>query len=971
MKLIPSTRLPRTVYRRAMRVGALVLALCFPQFASVHAAAGQQNAAPSIDVQASAVPASAPDIDIYPDGLPFYDQQVGKLSSVETVSVLNSGTATLTISSIVASAGFSATNNCGGSVAPGQSCAVSIRFKPTAVGPATGTLKFVDNAPGSPQIVTLNGNGVSTGVVMLPSSLTFDAQPVGVASNALNVVVTNTTGAAIALSSVTASSGFTESNFCGTTIGPTPQKSCVISVTFKPGGTGTTNGTLTLVDGAGTQILPLSGIGANTSITLTPPSLSMGSLTVGKSSVTKTSTVANVGGTPVSLVSIIASGDYRQTNNCPAVLGVGASCTLNVTFTPSASGNRAGRVTLNDTDPGNLQTLILTGTGVTPVTTVTIKPKVASLTVTGTQQFQAFISGVISSDVTWFVDGIAGGNSTVGTISTAGLYTPPSTAGSHTVKAVSVADKTQNGVAPVVVTNYAGTFTYHNDLARTGANTNETVLNTGNVNASQFGKLFSYPLDGKPFAQPLYVPNVNISGQGNHNVVLVATEHDGVYALDADGLSSTPLWYDSFVNPAAGITTVSIGPTGPVDIVCDSMFPEVGITGTPVIDPATNTMYLIARTKETSGSVTDFVQRLHAIDITSGAEKPNSPVVIQASVKGMGQGNDSNGDVNFDPLGENQRSGLVLLNGVVYIAWASFCDPAVYHGWLMGYDANTLQQTTVFNTTPDGWAGGIWAAGAAPAVDASGNLFFSTGNGTFDADFSGPDYADSVLKMTTTGGQLALADHFTPYDQYFLNAQDLDLGSTGVIVLPDQPEPPTHLLLAGSKEGTIYILDRDNMGGFNDIDNSQIVESVPHAVGKAATGEVGMWPLPSYWQNQIYYVVRGDVPKAFRLFNGQLSDTPISKGKNTFGWAAASPTVSANGNSNGIVWFTYEPTPKNLLTAVLYAYDAANLSVQLYNSSINPGDKLGNSLQFAVPTVANGKVYVGSVNELDVFGLLP
>lgn len=916
-------------------------------------------------------PASSPIIDIYPDGLPFYDQQIGKLSPAETINILNSGSTTITFSKIVASTGFSSATTCSTSLLPGQACTVSVRFKPTVAGPVSGALQLNDNVPGSPQIVKLTGNGVPDPVVMQPATLTFNPQPVGVPSSPLNVVVTNTSGAPITLSGIGASSGFTQTNSCSTTFAPSPAKSCVISVIFKPGTTGPINGTVTLTDSAGTQTLAISGTGAARGITFTPSSLSMGNVTLGNSSLTRTSTVTNSGTTPISLVSIIASGDYSQTNNCPAVLQAGSACTLSVTFTPSASGTRSGRVTLNDTDPTNLQTLTLTGNGVSPVTTVTIAPRVASLTATSTQQFQAFINGVVSSDVTWYVDGVLGGNSNIGTISASGLYTPPNAAGSHTVAAVSNADQTQRAKAPLVVTDYAGTFTYHNDLARTGANSNETVLNTGNVNSSQFGKLFTYQLDGKPFAQPLYVANLNIPGQGTHNVVYVATEHDGLYAFDADGRTSTPLWYDSFINPAAGITTVSIGTSGTVDLLCDSMFPEVGITGTPVIDPATNTIYLIARTKEVSGGVTNFVQRLHAIDITTGAERPNSPVIIRASVPGAGLGSDSNGNVAFDPLMENQRSGLVFLNGVIYIGWASFCDPTVYHGWLMAYDPSTLQQISVFNTTPDGWAGGIWASGAAPAADSQGNLYFSTGNGTFDGNFGGPDLADSVLRVTNTGGQLAVADYFTPYDQYFLTAQDLDLGSTGVIVLPDQPNPPTHLLLAGSKEGTAYILDRDNMGGFNSVDNSQAVDSIPHIVGKPATGEVGMWPLPCYWQNQVYYVNRGDVPKAFRFFNGQLSDVPVSKGKTSFGWAGGSPTVSSNGNSNGIVWFTYEPTPKYNLTAVLYAYDAANLAVQLYNSSINAGDKLGNALQFAVPTVANGKVYVGSVNELDVFGLLP
>ena len=969
MRVTSSTDSFATLSRELLRAGTLVVLLCL-----VHLGIGGQAAAQktrSLGGASEGAPSSTPALDIDPVGLPFYDQQVGKASPAETVTVRNSGTTTINFKKIVASSGFSAATTCTASLPPGQTCSVNVRFKPTALGAATGTLQFTDNASGSPQVIQLTGNGVTDAIVMQPASVTFSPQPIGITSNPLNVVVTNTSGAGISLTSITASSGFSQTNSCGTTIAPTPAKSCVISVTFTPGTSGEIDGTLTLADSAGSQTLALTGTGSAPGIALTPPGLSMGNVTLGNSSAPKTATVTNTGTKAVSLVSIIASGDYSQTNNCPAILASGAACTLSITFAPSASGTRSGRVTLNDSDPSNLQTLTLTGKGVNPTTTVTIKPRVASVTTTATQQFQAFINGVGSPDVTWYVDGVAGGNSTVGTISDSGLYTPPSNPGQHIITAVSDADQTQHGQVPVTVTNFAGTFTFHNDPARTGANTNETVLTTGNVNPSQFGKLFSYPLDGKPFAQPLYVANLNIPGQGVHNVVFVATEHDGVYAFDADGRVSAPLWYDSFINPAAGVTTVSIGESGQLDIICDSMFPEVGITGTPVIDPATNTMYLIARTKEVSGGVTNFVQRLHALDITTGAERPNSPVTIQASFQGLGPGGDMNGNVVFDPLLQNQRSGLVLLNGVVYVAWASFCDPDVYHGWLMGYDANTLQQTTVFNTTPDGWAGGIWASGAAPAVDSSGNMYFSTGNGTFDANFGGPDYADSVLRMTNLNGQLSVADYFTPYDQYFLNSQDLDLGSTGVIVLPDQPNPPSHLLLAGSKEGTIYILDRDNLGGFNSVDNSQAVESIPHAVGKAKTGEVGMWPLACYWQNQIYYVVTGDVPKAFRFFNGQLSDVPISKGKTSFGWAAGSPTVSSNGNTNGIVWFTYEPTPRYNLTAVLYAYDAANLSVQLYNSSINAGDKLGNSLQFAVPTVANGKVYVGSVNELDVFGLLP
>jgi hypothetical protein len=426
------------------------------------------------------------------------------------------------------------------------------------------------------------------------------------------------------------------------------------------------------------------------------------------------------------------------------------------------------------------------------------------------------------------------------------------------------------------------------------------------------------------------------------------------------------LWQASFINAAAGVTTPTVGDSGTVDIPCDSMSPEVGITGTPVIDRPNNTMYLVARTKEVSGSTTSFVQRLHALDITSGNERPNSPVTIQAKAPGNGVGSDGQGNVLFDPLTNNQRPGLLLLNGTVYIAWASFCDPRSYHGWLMGYDEKSLQQLTVFTTTPNGSRGGIWGSGAAPAADVNGNIYFSTGNGTFDGNLAGKNYSESILKLSTGGGSLSLVDYFAPFNQYFITPADLDLGSGGVILIPDQSSVPTHLLVGGGKQGTIYLLNRDNMGQSNSSNDNQIVSYLVHAAGGASAGD-GIWPTGAYWQHQIYYVGTGDQPKAYRLYNGQLSTSPVSQAATFFGYPGGLPAVSSEQAKNGIVWVVWEQTVQQG-HAVLYAFDAADLSVRLYAST---GVGTGLGIQFGIPTVANGKVYVGTAGELDVFGLLP
>ena len=496
-------------------------------------------------------------------------------------------------------------------------------------------------------------------------------------------------------------------------------------------------------------------------------------------------------------------------------------------------------------------------------------------------------------------------------------------------------------------------LTYQYDLARDGANKNESVLTPANVNANQFGKLFSYPVDGVLYGQPLYLPNVTIPQKGVHDVVYAATEHDSVYAFDADNNSSAnsaPLWQVNFLNPAAGVTTVPYQDTG-----CSQITPELGITSTPVIDPQSGTIYVVAMTKEVSGSNTNYVQRLHALDVTTGAERPGSPVLVQASVPGMGEGGST---IVFRAENYKQRAGLLLLNGTLYTAWASHCDIGEYHGWLIAYDAKTLNQTAVYNNTPNGNEASFWAGGAAPAVDSSGNIYLVGGNGTFDAMAKGPDVGESYLKLSTNGG-LALADFFTPYNYATLNPQDLDVGSAGVALLGDEAgsSQHPHLMAGAGKEGRIYLLDRDNLGKLNAGSDSQIVQSLAGAIG-------GLFGNPAYFNKTIYLCGSGDNLKAFPISSAHMATSPSSKSQESFGFPGCVPTISANGTANAVVWILES-------SGALHAYNASNLATELYNSNQNKSrDALGAAVKFSIPTVVNGKVYAGTQNALVVYGLL-
>ncbi len=502
-------------------------------------------------------------------------------------------------------------------------------------------------------------------------------------------------------------------------------------------------------------------------------------------------------------------------------------------------------------------------------------------------------------------------------------------------------------------------LTYHNDNARTGRNTNETTLTLANVGTNNFGVLFTYAVDGYVYAQPLILSGVAIPSNGVHNVVYVATEHDSVYAFDADsntGSNAVPLWQVSFINPSAGITTVPNG-----DVSCNDLVPEVGITSTPVIDPVTGTIYVEAKTEEVTSNGTNCVHRLQALDVTTGAEKFGGPVLIQPSVPGTGEGNDGLGNVPFDPLTQFTRTGLLLNNGVVYFAYAAHCDNHPYHGWLLGFDAATLATNALFNTTPNGVAGGVWESGDGPASDTDGNLYVATGNGTFDP--TNGNYGDTLLRISTSNS-LMVADSFTPHNQQDLFDNDNDLGSGGVLLLPDEAGSVAHphLAVCAGKEGTVYLVDRDNMGTFNAVDDTQIVQSLPGLIGAC-------FDAPAYFNNTLYYGGVGDVIKAFTVTNASIASTPSSQGSGSYGFPGATVSISANGTNDAIAWTIQADAYSGSGPSVLHAYNAADVSRELYNSSqAGSRDVLGGAVKFTVPTVANGKVYVGTETSLAVLG---
>jgi len=599
---------------------------------------------------------------------------------------------------------------------------------------------------------------------------------------------------------------------------------------------------------------------------------------------------------------------------------------------------------------------------------VSIQPSQVGLTTSQVQTFSAAVTGTSNTAVTWAVDGIAGGNATSGTITATGTYTPPIAAGVHTISATSVADSTESASATAGITDLLGVLTQRYDAARTGENLSEYAL-TASVLATPgaFGKRFSCTIsDGPITAQPLYVANLAIGG-GTHNVLFVATQNNTIYAFDADASACT-IYRTANLDPAGSVPT----PNGGDQYDGDIRGPY-GIYSTPVIDPVGGVLYAVASTFD-NGSALNY--RLHAVSLATGADQL-TPVVIGATVSG----------VVFDPSVHLQRPALLLSGSSVFVSFGSYGDDWTYYGWVMGYDKTSLSQVAAFNSAPhssEGTGAGIWMGGAGPAADSTGAIYFSTGNGPFNAANTLPpvaphdNFGDTLLKLT---GTLALADFFTPASQGNLDSNDLDFGSGGVMVLPDGAGSAAHpnLAIASDKESNLYVVDRGNLGRYNSAQNTNL--RTVQVNGAGGTASTGIFGTASYWNGNVYIGAVSDNLKAYSLSSilatAYPGPSPSSQSQETFDYPGTNVAISAAGagatsavawaldtSANGTDGASFGP-------AILRAYDATNLATTLWSSSAKGTDTAGNAVKFALPTVANGKVYVAGPTGVTVYGLLP
>jgi Immunoglobulin I-set domain len=611
--------------------------------------------------------------------------------------------------------------------------------------------------------------------------------------------------------------------------------------------------------------------------------------------------------------------------------------------------NSAGSVTSTSA------TLTVSSTPVAP--SITQQPSNQTVTVGQTATFAVVASGTATLTYQWQK------GATPITGATSASYTTPVTSlsdsGSQFQVVVSNAVGNATSNAATLTVNAASTvdvLTYHNDIARTGQNLNETILTASNVNSATFGKIGFYSVDGLVDAEPLYASSVAVPSNGAHNLLIVPTEHDSVYAFDAD--TGTVIWKVSMLK--AGEHTSDTRSCGQVS-------PEIGVTSTPVIDRTrgpNGTIYVVAMSKDSSGH---YHQRLHALDLALGTELFSGPKEIQATYPGTGDNSDGT-NVIFDPAQYKERVGLLLMNGVVYTGWASHCDARPYTGWIMAYDASTLAQTSVLNITPNGNEGALWMAGAGLAADNSGNIFFLDANGEFDTTLtaggfpSSGDYGNAFMKLSTSSG-LAVSDYFEMDNQSQENSTDTDLGSGGTIVLPDLSDGAghtLHLAVGAGKDTNLYVVNRDGMGKFKS-NNSGVYQQLSGALPG------GVWAMPAYFNNTIYYGSVGSPILAFTITNARLSNAATAHTANSFGYPGATPSVSANGASNGIVWASENTSP-----GVLHAYNASNLN-ELYNSNQASGgrDQFGAANKYITPMIVNGRVFLGTTNGVAVFGLLP
>jgi PQQ-like domain len=529
---------------------------------------------------------------------------------------------------------------------------------------------------------------------------------------------------------------------------------------------------------------------------------------------------------------------------------------------------------------------------------------------------------------------------------TATATATPTESATSTGSPIATPTATASAVIPTDV------LTYHNDIERTGQNLTEQILTPTNVKSS-FGQLFQDSVDGLVDGQPLIKTKVSIPGQGTHNVVYVVTENDTVYAFDAD-TAGAPLWH---------MSVLGTNETASDDRGCSQVTPQIGITSTPVIDPtagANGTIYVVAMSKLVVNSTTTYFQRLHALDMTTGAEEFGGPVAISATYPP---------GPAFSPKQYKERTGLLLLNGQVMMSWASHCDIPSYNGWIMAYDENTLAQTSVIDITPNGSEGAFWSSGGGIAADSSGSIYILSGNGTFDTTLNANgfptknDFGNGFLRLTNSSG-FAVADFFETFNTVSQSNSDTDLGSGGAMVLPDMTDSTNtvrHLAIGAGKDGNIYLVDRTNMGKWNSKtkDNSNAYQTLTGALSG------GEWAMPAYFNGTVYYGSVATSLQAFSFTQAKLNAMWSSKTSEDFSYPGTSPSVSANGTSNAIVW-AIEAGSNSL--GVLHAYDATNLATEFYNSSKVSADGFGDN-KFVTPTIANGKVYVGTPTSVAVFGL--
>jgi hypothetical protein len=759
-----------------------------------------------------------------------------------------------------------------------------------------------------------NGNSGATQAVSITISPTTATVNAG-ATQQFQATVTGSTNTAVTwqVNSITAGSAST-GTISSTGLYTAPQATTTLQVT------------VTAVAGADSTKT------ASAAVTVNP--LPMGSISISPT----TATVA-AGGTQQFTATVMGETNNAMTWSVDGVNGgnttVGTVSSNGLYTAPSASGSHTVTATsVADTSKS--------ASAAVSVILLTVMPTSAMLAPNGTQQFTAMVTGTTTTGVTWSVDGVAGGNNTVGTISSSGLYTAPSTMGTHTVTATSSAlpsygvsaSATVTGAPPGVVS----VLTYRNDDVRDGANLNETTLNLSNVNSGQFGKLFSLPVDAQVYAQPLYLPNLTINGS-QYNVLFVATENDTVYAFDADGGSQSPLWSQHLDTP------LQINDE-------EGIKPLLGITSTPVIDPTTGTIYILTDGNGSGG------QRylLHALDVTTGNEKFGGPVNVTGTVPGTGY-DSNNGQITLESSCY-QRNGLALdpaSNGI-YISFGH-CS----HGWILSYDKASLQATGIFNATPDGGGGGFW--GGAPAIDDStGDVYIISG---VDLDDPPPDYNDSALRL---GSNLSELDYFEPSNETYLSNNDVDFGSGGAIIMPENSSQYPHELIGGGKDGRIFVMNRDNMGGFG------MTNNVIQTVQTGTQQNDNIFSTPTFWNGTIYYHCAQDVVKAYYWYpsTGLLSTSPVSQGSITYGGHGANSSLSANATSDAVLWEIDTTNAQSGGAAIVHAYNAVNLSQELYNTTqAGSRDTAGPAVKFTVPTVADGHVFIGTATEVDVYGLLP